>query len=388
MTFASALSEHPDPAEATGEIIGTVLEQLGTEPDVAAVFASPQHRDAFGDMATAVNRMLRPSVLVGTTAVAVLGGAREVEDAPAVGLWAGRLAARPRPIRLEATRTPSGIALQGLSASTFEPGDALLLLADPFSLPVDAIIDALAELEVPGRDHETLSVPVVGGLASAAGTPGGNRLVLDDEVMSSGGVGVVLPGGVATTTVVSQGCRPIGDPMIVTRAEGNLVIEIAGRPALDRLDDLVRAADPEERSLLASGLQIGIAIDEHRATFERGDFLVRSVVGADRRQRALAVGDRVEVGTTVQFQVRDAVAADEDLRAMLADATGDAALVFTCNGRGQRLFGEPDHDARVVHDTLGSPALAGMFCAGEIGPVGGRSFVHGFTASVLVFRDP
>jgi small ligand-binding sensory domain FIST len=388
MTFASALSEHPDPAEATGEIIGAVLEQLGTEPDVAAVFGSPQHRDAFGDVAAAISRMIRPRVLVGTTAVAVLGGTREVEDAPAVGLWAGRLAARPRPLRLQATRTPSGVALQGLSASTFEPGDALLLLADPFSLPVEAIIDALAALEVPGPDPGTLAVPVVGGLASAANTPGGNRLVLDDEVVSAGGVGVVLPGGVATTTVVSQGCRPIGDPMIVTRAEGNLVIEIAGRPALDRLDDLVRAADAEERSMLASGLQIGIAIDEHRATFERGDFLVRSVVGADRRQRALAVGDRVEVGTTVQFQVRDAVAADEDLRAMLADATGDAALVFTCNGRGQRLFGEPDHDARVVHDTLGSPALSGMFCAGEIGPVGGRSFVHGFTASVLVFLDP
>ena len=386
MTFASALSEHPDPAEATGEVIGAVLEQLGTEPDVAAVFASPQHRDTFGDMAAAISRMLRPGVLVGTTAVAVLGGSREVEDAPAIGLWAGRLAARPRPVRLDATRTASGIALQGLSASTFEPGDALLLLADPFSLPVDAIIDALAELEMPEASG-TLSVPVVGGMASAANTPGGNRLVLDDEVMSSGGVGVVLPGSVATRTVVSQGCRPIGDPMIVTRAEGNLVMEIAGRPALDRLDDLVRAADADERSLLASGLQIGIAIDEHRATFERGDFLIRGVVGADRLQRALAVGDRVEVGTTVQFQVRDAVAADEDLRAMLADATGDAALVFTCNGRGQRLFGEPDHDARVVHDTLGSPALAGMFCAGEFGPVGGRSFVHGFTASVLVFRD-
>jgi small ligand-binding sensory domain FIST len=386
MTFASALSEHPDPAEATGEVIGAVLEQLGTEPDVAAVFASPQHRDTFGDMAAAIGRTLRPGVLVGTTAVAVLGGSREVEDAPAIGLWAGRLAARPRPVRLDATRTASGIALQGLSASTFEPGDALLLLADPFSLPVDAIIDALADLEMPDASG-TLSVPVVGGMASAANTPGGNRLVLDDEMMSSGGVGVVLPGGVATRTVVSQGCRPIGDPMIVTRAEGNLVMEIAGRPALDRLDDLVRAADAEERSLLASGLQIGIAIDEHRVTFERGDFLIRGVVGADRLQRALAVGDRVEVGTTVQFQVRDAVAADEDLRAMLADATGDAALVFTCNGRGQRLFGEPDHDARVVHDTLGSPALAGMFCAGEFGPIGGRSFVHGFTASVLVFSD-
>ena len=386
MTFASALSEHPDAAEATGEVIGAVLERLGTGPDVAAVFASPQHRDDFGDMAAAINRMLRPGVLVGTTAVAVLGGPREVEDAPALGLWAGRLVAPPRAVRLQATRTSAGIALQGLSASTFEPGDALILLADPFSLPVDAIIDALATLELPGSD-DAVSIPVVGGMASAATTPGGNRLVVDDEVMSSGGVGIVVPGGVATSAVVSQGCKPIGDPMIVTRSEGNLLMEIAGRPALDRLDDLVHAADDEERELLASGLQIGIAIDEHRATFERGDFLIRGVVGADRRRRALAVGDQVEVGTTVQFQVRDAVAADEDLRAMLADASGDAALVFTCNGRGQRLFGEPDHDARVVHETLGAPALAGMFCAGEIGPVGGRSFVHGFTASVLVFSD-
>ena len=386
MTFASALSEHPDPAEATGEVVGTVLERLGAEPDLAVLFCSPQHRDAMGDIAGSVRRLLRPGVLVGATAVAVLAGAREVEDSPAVGLWAGRLAARPRPLRLEAVRTESGIALQGLSASTFEPGDTLLLLADPFSLPVDAIVGALSGLELPGRD-QPLTVPVIGGLASATATPGGNRLVLDDEVVSSGGVGVVLPRDVATGTIVSQGCRPIGDPMIVTRAEGNLVIDIAGRPALDRLDDLVRAADAEERSLLASGLQIGVAIDEHRATFGRGDFVVRGVVGADRRQRALAVGDRVEVGTTVQFQVRDAAAADEDLRTLLADASGDAALVFTCNGRGLRLFGEPDHDARLVHDALGSPALAGMFCAGEIGPVGDRSYIHGFTASILLFRE-
>ncbi|HZA79557.1 MAG TPA: FIST N-terminal domain-containing protein [Acidimicrobiales bacterium] len=385
MMFASALSEHPDPAEATGEVVGTVLERLGTGPDLAVLFCSPQHRDAVGDIAASIRRLLRPGVLLGATAVAVLGGAREVEDAPAVGLWAGRLAAPARPVRLDAVRTASGIALQGLSGSTFEPGDTLLLLADPFSLPVDAIIDALAELEPPGA-HGPLAVPVVGGMASAAATPGGNRLVLDDEVVSSGGVGVVLPDRVAATAIVSQGCRPIGDPMIVTRAEGNLVLEIAGRPALDRLDDLVRSVDAEERALLASGLQIGIAIDEHQDTFGRGDFLVRSVMGADRRHRALAVGDRVEVGTTVQFQVRDAVAADEDLRALLAGATGDAALVFTCNGRGQRLFDEPDHDARVVHDALGSPALAGMFCAGEIGPVGGRSFIHGFTASVLLFQ--
>jgi small ligand-binding sensory domain FIST len=373
--FASALSEHPEPAEAVGEVAGSVLERLGSEPELAALFCSPHHVEALADIAESVRRILRPGVLIGTTGVAVLGGAREVEDAPALSLWAGRVAEVPRAVRLTAVRTPSGVALQGLSASTLGPGDTLVLLADPFSLPIDAIVDAVDN-------------PVIGGLASAATSPGGNRLVLDDEVVADGGVGVILPAEVATATVVSQGCRPIGQPMIVTRAEGNLVHELAGRPALDRLDDLVRAAGPGERSLLASGLHFGIAIDEHHETFGRGDFLVRAVLGADRGRRALAVGQQVDVGTTVQFHVRDAAAADEDLRTMLAGRHGDGALVFTCNGRGQRLFGEPHHDARVVHDLLDAPALAGMFCAGEIGPIGGRSFVHGFTASVLVLEDP
>jgi small ligand-binding sensory domain FIST len=373
--FASALSEHPEPAEAVGEVAGSVLERLGSEPELAALFCSPHHVEALADIAESVRRILRPGVLIGTTGVAVLGGAREVEDAPALSLWAGRVAEVPRAVRLTAVRTPSGVALQGLSASTLGPGDTLVLLADPFSLPIDAIVDAVDN-------------PVIGGLASAGTSPGGNRLVLDDEVVADGGVGVILPAEVATATVVSQGCRPIGQPMIVTRAEGNLVHELAGLPALDRLDDLVRAAGPGERSLLASGLHFGIAIDEHRETFGRGDFLVRAVLGADRGRRALAVGQQVDVGTTVQFHVRDAAAADEDLRTMLAGRHGDGALVFTCNGRGQRLFGEPHHDARVVHDLLDAPALAGMFCAGEIGPIGGRSFVHGFTASVLVLEDP
>ena len=380
MSFAAALSQHPDPAEATGEVVGDVLERLGPAPDLAVLFCSPHHVDAVRDIATAVRQLIRPGVLVGTTAVAVVAGSREVEDDAAVALWAARLPAPPRPVHLEATRTGAGVALSGLSATTFEPGDALVLLADPFTLPVDAIVEALSGLDPP--------VPVVGGMASAAAHPGGNRMVLDGEVADSGGVGVVLPAEVATTVVVSQGCRPVGDPMIVTRAEGNLLVELAGRPALDRLEELIEAAGPEERHQLVTGLHVGIAVDEHRMTFGPGDFVVRNLVGADRQARALAVGDRVAVGTTVQFQVRDAEAADEDLRGMLAGVSGDAALVFTCNGRGRRLFGEEDHDARAVARSVPTGAVAGMFCAGEIGPLGGRSFLHGFTAGIVVFHEP
>jgi small ligand-binding sensory domain FIST len=380
MPFASALSLHPDPAEATGEVVGRVLELMAEAPDLALLFCSPHHVDAVADIAGTVRALVRPGVLAGTTAVAVVAGEREVEDGPAVALWAARLAARPRPLRLTAARTPAGVALQGLSVSSLAPGEVILLLADPFTLPVDAVVEALATLDPP--------VPVVGGVASASGVPGGNRLVLDGEVSDGGGVGVVLPADVATTVVVSQGCRPVGGPMIVTAAEGNLLTELAGRPALERLEALVVGADPDERTRLAGGLHLGIAIDEHRATFQQGDFLVRNLVGADREARALAVDQRVAVGTTVQFQVRDADAADDDLRARLAGMAGDGALLFTCNGRGERLFGVPDHDAAVVAAALGSDAVAGMFCAGEVGPVGARSFLHGFTASVVVFHDP
>jgi small ligand-binding sensory domain FIST len=257
-----------------------------------------------------------------------------------------------------------------------------VLLADPFSVPLDDVVGLLGALDPP--------VPVVGGAASAAREPGGNRLVLDGEVFRDGAVGAVLPAEAATTLVVSQGCRPLGEPLIVTSAQGNLLVELAGRPALDRLQELVEEASPDDRDLLGQGVHLGVAVDEHRMTFGRGDFLVRNVLGADRDARALAVGDRVEVGTTVQFHVRDAASADEDLGALLATAVLErpaaAALVFTCNGRGSHLFGEPDHDARAVDAAVSSGAVAGMSCAGEIGPVGGRSFLHGFTASVVLFH--
>lgn len=376
----SALSQHPDTAEAAGEVVGRVLEQVGDAPDLTVLFCSAQHREALGDIAATVRHALRPGVLLGAAAGAVLAGSIEAEDGPGLAMFAARLATRPRPVRMTATRTAGGMAISGLSADLLAPGGTLVLLADPFSLPVDAILDGMAGAGA--------HLPVVGGLASAATGPGGNRLVLDGEVFDDGGVGVLLPPGTLAATVVSQGCRPVGEPMIVTAADGNAIVEIAGLPALDRLDELVTAADADERAQLAAGLHLGVAIDEHRETFRRGDFLVRNVLGADRGRRALVVGDVVPVGTTVQFQVRDAATADEDLRAMLGGVTGSGALVFTCNGRGQRLFGAPDHDASAVSDTLGTAALAGMFCAGELGPVGDRSFVHGFTASIAVFRAP
>ncbi|HEY4375633.1 MAG TPA: FIST C-terminal domain-containing protein, partial [Acidimicrobiales bacterium] len=264
-----------------------------------------------------------------------------------------------------------------LGPGSLAEGTTLVLLADPFTFPVDAFVAQLVE-DAPG-------LVVVGGLASAARGPGGNRLAVGGDVHETGAVGLFLPPGIGAHPLVSQGCRPVGTPLVVTKAERNMIYEIAGQPALDRFYEVAARLSPEDRSLLAQGPHLGVAIDEHKIDFERGDFLVRNVMGADREARAIAVGDEVAVGTTVQFHVRDADSADEDLRATMAGTGGQAALVFTCNGRGMHLFGEPDHDASVINDHLDGGAVAGMFCAGEIGPVGGRPFLHGFTASVLLF---
>jgi small ligand-binding sensory domain FIST len=375
--FASALSQHPVPAHAVGETAGAVLEQLdGDDPDLVVCFASPHFVGAFDDLTNAMRNLLDPGVLIGTTVVSVIGDGREIEEDSALSLFAACLPeATLTPMALSVADTPDGDAVVGWPELDGSPS-ALVLLADPFTFPVDGFLRRLND------DRPELTV--IGGLASAARGPGGNRLVLDDAVGAEGAVGVFLD-GVSIRTVVSQGCRPIGRPFVVTRSERNLVAELAGAPALQRLQEIAADADEEERELLRSGLHLGIVVDEHRVDFGRGDFLVRNVLGADRENGAIAVGERVSVGQTVQFHVRDAAAADDDLRELLAGASAAGALVFTCNGRGRRLFGVPDHDAGIVAELLGPIPAAGAFCAGEIGPIGGHSFLHGFTASVALF---
>ena len=367
--YGAALSEHPDSASAVGEVIGEILEAVGPSPDLAVLFASAAHRDAIGEMADAIHQVLAPSALIGATAVSVIGGPLEVEERPAVSLWAA--AQCPvQPVRLEAVRSHEGWAVGGMPA---DAEGTLLAVPDPFTFPSDALLNAGP------------AVTVVGGLASAASRPGDNRLILNHEVYDDGAVAVLLDPGVEVRTVVSQGCRPIGQPFTVTKSEGNIVTEMGGRTAVDRLRETLLGLDEDDRALVAKGLHVGVVIDEHKSEFDRGDFLIRGLIGADEQTGALAVGDAVEVGTTVQFQVRDAATADEDLRELMADASAGSALVFTCNGRGTHLFDGPDHDAAVVHEALERAPVAGMFCAGELGPIGGHNFLHGFTASVVLF---
>jgi small ligand-binding sensory domain FIST len=212
-------------------------------------------------------------------------------------------------------------------------------------------------------------------------------------VLDQGAVCVLLRGSVQARSVVSQGCRPIGKPLVITRARDNMILELGGKSAFAQLQDLWQQLNPRDQQLVQRGLHIGRVISEYQESFRRGDFLVRNVMGIDRDSGAIAITERIRAGQTVQFHVRDAATADEDLRLLLEQdkkasaALPAAGLLFSCNGRGTRLFDTPHHDAQAVTAGAGSVPLAGFFAAGELGPIGGQNFIHGFTASVVLFPE-
>ncbi len=386
MPFTVGFSQHADPGIATGEIVGRVLETLGVQPDVAVLFTSGEHMGNTDEIAAAVVELLNPGAFIGTTAVSVAAGEREIEEETAAVLWVGSLggsnAPRARAVRLGAVPDPvaDDEALAAALDEVHAAGDlSMVVLADPYTYPVDAALGHWAE--------RWPDVSVLGGLSSGAPMPGGNRIVVDGGVHRDGAAALIVGGSANVTHLVSQGCRPIGQPYIITEAEGNVVKSLGGMPPFERLQQVFSKLDPADQRLVQRGLHVGRVTDERKIDFERGDFLIRGVLGADRDSGAIAIGDEAPVGATVQFHVRDAVTADEDLRAALAHSPPtEGALLFTCNGRGTHLFDEPHHDAAALADHT-SAEVAGMFCAGEIGPVGARSYVHGFTASMALFSD-
>ena len=386
MPFTVGLSQHIDPGIAVGEVVGRVLDRVGPSPDIALLFTSGEHGRAIEKIAATIAELLDPTAFIGTTACSVAAGEREIEEDTAVVLWAGTLGSgdgpRARAVRLAGVPDPTADD-ESLAAALTEVvatgNHSLILLADPFSFGVDAALAHWAD--------RWPQVSVLGGLASAAPVPGGNRVIVDGSAHSDGAVALVVGGSATVTHLVSQGCRPIGQPYIITSAEGNVVRALGGKPPFERLQRTFSQLEPSDQRLVQRGLHVGRVTDERKSDFGRGDFLIRGVLGADRATGAMAIGDEAPVGATVQFHVRDARTADEDLRAALEEtAMTQGALLFTCNGRGTHLFDTPHHDAAILAEHA-STEVGGMFCAGEIGPVGSRSYVHGFTASMALFAD-
>jgi len=398
---AVALSGHLDTRTAATECADRLFDEAGSGScDLLLLFGSYHHRSAFDDAAAIIRRTINPRALIGVTAEGVLGEDRELEGMAGLSAMALHLPGAiitpwlstpddPMPLG-DAARIRQRIGL----ARDPDRFKATLMFGDPFTTPITRLLPAISRCGTNNDESPAMNraVPVIGGMASGSSQPGMNVMVVNDRAVSAGAVGVGLAGDFDIDFVLSQGCRPIGQPLVITRCRQNVVLELGGRKAMEVLQELAQALSDAEKRLLSRGLLVGTVIDEYKSHFGRGDFLVRNVMGFDQRVGGIAIGEMCKVGQTIQFHVRDASTATEDLQLLLdaqvlKDQPPFAAMLFTCNGRGNRLFGEPNHDLNIIRRRFGGDMpVAGFFAAGEFGPIGDRSFLHGHTASLALLR--
>ena len=388
MRSAAAISEHLDTRTAAIEVADLLAKAMDGPTDLVFVFASFHHRESFEDAVADIRHTLAAKTIVGVTAESVVGCDLELEGVAglsAIALYLPDITITPwtttpkRPLPISnPSAIPNWIGLQ-------EDTQAVFFFADPFSTPITRLLPAL----VTCRGEES-PLHIIGGMASGASQATYNRLILNESGLRSGGIGLTLSGPIQIDCIASQGCRPIGSHCRVTKVDRNVVLELGGKPALQVLQELAANASPHERQLLEGGLLLGSVIDEHKSHFGRGDFLVRSILGIDRKRKGIAAGEFFRLGKTVQFHVRDAQTAVEDLQ-LLLDAqqlleSPFAGLLVTCNGRGRKLFHAEDHDLTIIRERMGEVPIAGFLAAGEIGPIGNQSFLHGHTACLTLFR--
>jgi small ligand-binding sensory domain FIST len=385
--FASVLSTHRDWRVAVQDAAKRVNGELGGDCDLVMVFVTELYPGLDASVIPALIEEFLPSrALIGCNSSGVIAGRREVEMEPAVTLMGMRLpGVRVTPFYL------SGSDLNQLSEGedllrrldvypTEKP--KFLAFADPMTCDVEKWIK-LFNAGYPGA-------PIVGGLASGLAIGRPSWLLVGREAYTEGAVGVALSGDVDFEVVVSQGCRPIGQPLIVTKAEGHILYELGGKSPLEVLREVIQALTPCDQELARLSLFVGVAMNEYREHFAQGDFLIRNLMGYDAETGALMVGATLHPGQTVQFQLRDAKTSDADLKAMLGRMRGGSgscgALLVSCCGRGRGLYGEADHDSQIIQSLRGPLPLAGFFANGEIGPVGPCNYVHGYTSSLAVIR--
>ena len=391
MKWATTISRKTSFEDAVLECAEGLSRRLGPGPiSLALAFVTPHFADYYPRLYGLVSRYLEPGTFLGCSGGGVIGGGEEVERAPAVTLVAARLPdVRLTPFHVSAPMPDLDgppDAWERLVGVRAQEVPQFVLLADPFSVRAEALLAGL-DYAFPGSSK-------IGGLASGATSPGLNALFLDDELSSAGAVGVALSGNVALDTVVAQGCRPVGDLMQITSCDGNLLYELEGRPALEALQELFDALDERERYLASTALFVGVLMDEFREEPRVGDFLIRNLIGVDPRRGAIAVGEHLQEGMRVRFHLRDAETSAENLHAMLGayekapreTASPSGALLFSCLGRGEGLYGSPNFDTGVFREHLSDVPVGGFFCNGEIGPVGGVTFLHGYTSSFGLFR--
>lgn len=391
MAWASALSERIDAREAAREAAQAALEELGGTPDLALVFVTTEHVRAYAAIAEELAKLLPANCIAGCSAVGVIGGGREAERREAISVVLARLPDTDvRVFHLESMPADEAAWEQVTGISMAAHDDAqLLLFADPYSVEMDAVLARL--------DAAYPRAVKLGGLASGANAIGDVGLYYRGALLRDGLVGVALRGRHALDAVVAQGCRPIGEPMIITRCRENVIQELnVGRP-MDALQRTFRGLSPRDQELGRHSLHLGIEMKAGGHRYEQGDFLMREVAGIDPKTGAMAVSTAVRDYQVVQFHLHDAQTSAQDLENRLssvAQSLGErravGALLFSCLGRGQALYGVSNHDSDLVRRVLGPVPIGGFFATGEIGPVGEKSFVHGFTSvlAVLSNREP
>jgi len=389
--FSSALTQEDDGSKAIEELASKVNKELnGRTCDLAILFISESYRDYQPeDLLQNFRQLVQPTLLIACNSSGVIGEKNEVEMQPAMSAMAMHLPGVSfRPFTL------SGLELNSIREGTdlikaldIYPTDQpnFICLADPLSCDVNKLLQLF--------NDGYQKCPVIGGLASGVVAGVENWLSLDGDIYTDGAVGIALVGDIHFDIIVSQGCRPIGEPYTITKADENIVYELAGKSAVKALNEVLMQLRVEDQILAQHSLFVGIVRDEQRVNFKRGDFLVRNILGADVKRGALAIGEVLEAGQTLQFQLRDARTSDEELKYLLKKirhfqrhANHEGALLVSCCGRGRGLYGEPNHDVRTIQSMRGPIPLAGFFANGEFGPIDNKNYIHGYTSSLAILH--
>jgi len=391
MKWASAISTQENLNSCIKETTADIKKSLGgVEPHLTIVFVSPHYAGEIDKIPEKIRAEMAPGILFGCTGGGIIGAGEEVEQQSAFSITCAYLpdveikTIYSDTLNLPDQDTSPRVWREWLNISD-DKKPQFLFLADPFSFHGEEFLA--------GIDFAYPNSKKVGGLASGARQPGGNRMFLDDKIYSKGVIGLALCGNIQLDTIVAQGCRPIGEPMNITKCDQQFIRELNGRPPMEILQEIFDTLNEKDRELLQTSLFLGIEMDAMNEHPKQGDFLIRNLMGADRESGGISVGALLREGQLVQFHLRDKNMSSEDLNMVLTryqeendyhSAAG--ALLFSCLGRGQYLYGKPNHDSELFQEKIGSLPLGGFFCNGEIGPVGSSTFLHGYTSSFGIFR--
>ncbi len=377
-------------SSAIDEVLLKIREKLaGATIDLAFLFVTHHHEDHFPTISAEIQNRLECKELIGCTSGTIIANSNEFEQEPGIVLWVmSQTDYDMQPFQLKFERDENRVECLGVPEPRQDPPrehTAIFLFCEPYS--------SSPYMALPQLEKSYGSVPVFGGVADGGIGPGESCLFLNGEQINHGAVGIVCRTNHRIRPIVSQGCRPIGHTFVVTKTDKNVIYEVGGRPTMQQFREMFKDLSSEDQELVRQGPHLGVVTDEYKEKFGRGDFLVSNVLGSDPETGAIAISQPIRSGRTVQFHVRDAQTAREDLQMMIDHDLREhpqpvaGALMFTCNGRGKKLFGSAHHDAITLRERYGSIPVAGIFAQGELGPIGNHNYLHGFTASVALFEQ-